>query len=335
MTKRIEFIDLAKGICILLVIQIHVYGNTSVDFFNVMSLFRMPLYFVLSGLFFKTYDGFYSLFKKKTNKLLIPFFFVFIVTILPLHVFFDYVIGNEHFSINNLFFEEYGRLYHSINGAVWFLLCLFQINMYFYFIIMLSRGNNYLIILLSCICGLVGYSINASNCYLPLWIDSSLTALPFFVFGYEIRKYTNVLENNYSVNDTVMIFISLIILIIVYCICGGADIFIGFDDNHFKINILGLYMGGISGTMCILMVAKYLKTLPVVSYIGRYSIIVLCTHLLYIFFARNLFYQLHIPQEDVVINTLLFIAVVVISIPTIAFVKRYLPYWFAQKDLWK
>ena len=67
MANRIEFIDLAKGICILLVVQIHVYGDTSVDVFKMMSLFRMPLYFVLSGLFFKTYDGFFSLFKKKTS----------------------------------------------------------------------------------------------------------------------------------------------------------------------------------------------------------------------------------------------------------------------------
>lgn len=335
MTNRIEFIDLAKGICILLVVQIHVYGDTSVDVFKMMSLFRMPLYFVLSGLFFKTYDGFFSLFKKKTNKLLIPFLFVFVFTIIPLHVFFDYIIGNKCFSLNDLFFEEYGRLYHGINGAVWFLLCLFQINLYFYLIVVISKNNNCLIILLSCLIGSIGYYIDYYNYYLPLWIDSSLTALPFFVFGYEIRKFTNILENEFSLRNVFVLVISLFILISVYCICGGTDFFIGFDDNHFKINILGLYVGGVSGTMCILMVAKYFKKLPIVSYIGRYSIIVLSTHLLFIFLARNLFYQLKIDQEDVIINTILFVVIVLLSIPTIVFVKKYLPYWFAQKDLWK
>lgn len=53
MKKRIEFIDLAKGICILLVVQIHVYGDTSYTFFNAMTIFRMPLYFFLSGIFLK------------------------------------------------------------------------------------------------------------------------------------------------------------------------------------------------------------------------------------------------------------------------------------------
>jgi fucose 4-O-acetylase-like acetyltransferase len=335
MKQRIDFIDLAKGICILLVVQIHVYGDTSVVFFKMMSLFRMPLYFVLSGLFFKTYEGFFPLFKKKTNKLLVPFFFVFFITILPLHFIFDYVIGDKLFTLDDLLFEEYGRLYHSINGAVWFLFCLFQINLYFYFIVVYSRLNNFYIILFSCISGLIGYSADANNYYFPLWIDSSLTALPFFVFGYEIRRYTNILHNEFSIIDIIIFLISLIILVGVYSICGGKDIFIGFDDNHYRINILGLYLGGISGTMCILMVAKYLNRLPIVSYIGRYSIIILSTHLLYIFFARNLFFQLNISQDDVVINTMLFVVVVIISIPTISFARKYLPYCFAQKDLWK
>ena len=334
MANRIEFIDLAKGICILLVVQIHVYGDTSVDIFKMMSLFRMPLYFILSGLFFKTYDGFFPLFKKKTNKLLIPFFFVFIFTILPLHILFDYVIGDDSFSFNSLLFEEYGRLYHSINGAVWFLLCLFQINLFFYVIVIAFQKNNYLIILSCCLLGCIGYYIDLNNCYLPFWIDSSLTALPFFAFGYEIRMYTNLLGNVFSVKDIILFVFSLFVLILVYLICGGKDIFIGFDDNHYKISIYGLYIGGVSGTICILMMAKYLKKLPIVSYIGRYSIIVLSTHLLYIFFARNLFYQLNIPQERFIVNTILFVVVVIISIPTIAILRKYLPYCFAQKDLW-
>jgi len=334
MKQRIDFIDLAKGICILLVVQIHVYGDTSLGLFKMMSLFRMPLYFILSGLFFKTYGGFFLLFKKKTNKLLIPFFVVFIFTIVPLHILFDYILGNESFSLNGLLFEEYGRLYHSINGAVWFLLCLFQINVFFYAIVLISQKNNYLILLLSSTIGLIGYSIDSGNYYLPLWIDSSLTALPFFVFGYEIRMYTSILENDFSIKDVFLFTFFLLVLVFVYYICGESDIFVGYDDNHYIINALGLYLGGISGTMCILTIAKYLKKLPVISYIGKYSIIVLSTHLLFILFARNVFHQFNIPQDNAVVNTLLFFVVVVLSIPTISFVRRYLPYCFAQKDLW-
>ncbi len=59
---RIEFIDLAKGVCILLVVIVHVIPelDTPLEF---LACLRMPLYFCLSGLFFKDYflkrcDGF-------------------------------------------------------------------------------------------------------------------------------------------------------------------------------------------------------------------------------------------------------------------------------------
>ena len=66
MMKRIEWIDTAKGICIFLVVINHlclysgVLSNGSCSLIRVndfLSSFRMPLYFFLSGLFFKTYGG--------------------------------------------------------------------------------------------------------------------------------------------------------------------------------------------------------------------------------------------------------------------------------------
>ena len=84
MPQRIEFIDLAKGFCISLVVLWHVLGLAlSSDAIMIMFFFRMPLYFILSGLFFKTYDGLFPFIKKKTNKLLIPFLFIFLVIIIP------------------------------------------------------------------------------------------------------------------------------------------------------------------------------------------------------------------------------------------------------------
>ena len=51
-TKRIEFVDLTKGFCICLVVILHVFGESAGNTFNTLNLFMMPLYFILSGLFF-------------------------------------------------------------------------------------------------------------------------------------------------------------------------------------------------------------------------------------------------------------------------------------------
>lgn len=52
---RIEFIDLAKGICIILVVMVHSDLPFSVPNFQAL---RMPLYFVLSGLFSDIMEAF-------------------------------------------------------------------------------------------------------------------------------------------------------------------------------------------------------------------------------------------------------------------------------------
>lgn len=59
---RIEFIDLAKGICIILVVIFHF--DVDIPLLRPM---RMPLYFILSGLFFKDYGGFINFLTKKNE----------------------------------------------------------------------------------------------------------------------------------------------------------------------------------------------------------------------------------------------------------------------------
>ena len=71
--QRIEYIDIAKGICIILVVYAHI-DTTILDykigiFFD---SFRMPLYFFLSGLFFKQYSGIFEFTIKKINNLIVP-----------------------------------------------------------------------------------------------------------------------------------------------------------------------------------------------------------------------------------------------------------------------
>lgn len=54
MKQRIEYIDLMKGVCITLVVMFHsgiTFHDNLID--PMLRVFRMPLYFFLSGLFFQ------------------------------------------------------------------------------------------------------------------------------------------------------------------------------------------------------------------------------------------------------------------------------------------
>ena len=335
MAQRIDFIDLAKGICISLVVLLHVFGDLSGGVIQLMNLFRMPLYFVLSGLFFKTYDGLFPFIKKKTNKLLIPFFSTFIIIVLPTTFLLNELEGRTT-TYSNLFWGGPGKLNLGIDGAIWFLLCLFVVNIYFYLIFLLTKKNLVGITILSFVCGFIGYVMSLYGLFLPMWMDSALTAMPFFLFGYLLRCYSKVLYSSLSKNDVLLAIASLVILVSVFMYdeCRGESVIV-YGENIFNIPFWSLYVGGVSGTYLILIIAKYFGHLPLLSYIGRYSIVVLLTHLLYLFVIRNVLYQLDVPQNGMLLNLIIFVLIMLLSVPTISFCVKCLPYWFAQKDIWK
>ena len=118
--KRIEFIDLAKGVCILLVIMMHT--DVNVDFPGLQGM-RMPLYFILSGLFFKDYGGFLNLLVKKANKILIPFLFFYLASYSIFYLIgwlSPDIIKSKATGISDLFTQR-----QLFNGPIWFLLALF------------------------------------------------------------------------------------------------------------------------------------------------------------------------------------------------------------------
>ena len=71
MKQRIEFIDLAKGICMSLVVYSHVYLGDHPKLGEFQDYISLPLFFSLSGLLFKTYNDYMDFCINKINKLII------------------------------------------------------------------------------------------------------------------------------------------------------------------------------------------------------------------------------------------------------------------------
>lgn len=332
--QRIQFIDLAKGICISIVVLYHVYGDLSNDAINMMTLFRMPLYFVLSGLFFKPYDNLWSFIKKKTNKLLIPFLLCYLFFNLPVSFLVELKAGT--FTHISLFLCEDGfRPNLGINKAIWFLFCLYIVNILFYLIYITSK-NIICRIVLAFTCGVTGWYLGYSHISLYLWFDTALTALPFFVMGYVMRHYGDILYKKMSAIDYAMIGLCLTLLIgIYYYNKAHNEVIDNFIYNEYNVGVLTVYLGGLVGTYMVLLLSKAFTYIPVLSYIGRYSIVVLITHQAYRFFIRNILYQLDLPQESALLNLGVFIFLMLIELPTIKYGIKYLPVCFAQKDIWK
>lgn len=341
---RIEYIDFAKGICIIMVVLYHVakYYETTFLINSFFKLIRMPLYFFLSGVFFKSYGGLFDFIKRKTNKLFIPFAFWYVlisvgISLLMYYAFSITLDRAEDFTfwgaLTAFWYKE-----DFPNSAIWFLLCLFYVNLLFYVVYLLAsqikkkEKQSLVVFVLSMVVGGIGLSFWRYNINLPAFIDSAFSSLPFFCFGYLVKNHTKILENNRFDKYLLLISIMLFVFVGIVALLFGEGYSLKY--NHFTVkSAIIAYPCGLLGTLGVILFSKKIKRIPVVSMYGRYSIMILVTHKFLFEMYAILFRSLNI---NVSIAVYLNLAITLLSyLLLIPFMKKYMPHVTAQKDVIK
>lgn len=205
MSKRIEYIDIARGIGILLVVMGHNdFSLVSPFAYKLIYSFHMPLFFFLSGYFINTTIGFWDFFKKRFNSLLKPYLFT-----LFLIYFVSISFGKMGFEMAMI------RIVKSLYGTgryidwvqLWFLPHLFVVSLYaFVFYALMRRVDNryvrwavlLLILAVSSLFLQSFYPFQVSvlgKSYelwgLPFSLDLVLLSGFFFILGSETRQITS------------------------------------------------------------------------------------------------------------------------------------------------
>ena len=203
MSNRIVFIDIAKGIGILLVVLAHNDLQAFAPFLHqFIYAFHMPLFFFLSGMFFKPEIGFFELLKKRFDSLLKPYFFsIFLIYFFA--VFFD----NTGFPVVALRISKalYANGFFLDWVAMWFLPALFTMNLaafgfYLLFRRFTSPWPRWIGLVLMQVVGVltldtfvpVNLPLLGEVNGLPFSIDLALVGGFFFILGREV--YRNVPE---------------------------------------------------------------------------------------------------------------------------------------------
>ncbi|MCQ2376222.1 MAG: acyltransferase family protein [Salinivirgaceae bacterium] len=318
--KRIEFIDLAKGVCIILVVLLHM-GLPIDEHVPLLQNLRMPLYFILSGLFFKTYGGFAQLCKKKINKILIPFVFFYVASygiFYMLITFAPSLSNSEATGILDIFTQR-----TTFNNPIWFLLCLFWCNLLFCAISVTTKEEWQRTIAVITI-GASGYLLNRCNVQIYGCIDCAFSSLPMFYVGYMLNK-TKLLYSNKFDKYTPLFAAAILCLALLLVNIWPSRI--NYQTNEYFGNIIIAYSTSILVVLSTLLICKIIKHLPIISYFGRYSIIVLCTHEMIRKFVK--------PVLGILTDNVYVLAVVVLTIclAIIPLCIRFLPHVTAQKDV--
>ena len=213
--QRIEFIDLTKGLCIMLVVMMHVGGVfDSLATGPVLSSFTMPLYFFVSGLFFKSYEGFAGFLARKADKLLVPFLIFYLGAFLLMYGISKAVPGTFRLPVrwSELLLVFRGHELIRFNPPIWFLIALFNCNILFYLVHYLRRKHIPTMFAVTLLVGATGFWLGKQRIELPFYIDVAMTALPFYFAGFWIRRYNFFLFPHHRFDKLIPLFILLGVL---------------------------------------------------------------------------------------------------------------------------
>lgn len=325
--KRIEYFDLMKGICIALVVISHCYEELDIrveneHLWSMLEHLRMPLYFFLSGMFFKEYSCFLDFLVRKTNKLIIPLLFFIVITVFPKlitgDVACDIIAIKKHFT----WYLKYG-------GYLWFLRTLFIANiLYYVYNKVVGDRNMYVRIGLLAMLTAVGWCVNS---FMPIEgtfrtdyayvtaVVTSLMVMPFFFVAQLARKWlTSVGE----INKKMLIPVFVLSLAICYFSAHGGVYLVNAKVEN---NLFLFYLGAFSAIVCVWCVSVAINRLVYFSYIGRYSIIVYLTHVPILGLME---------EYGVTNNVYVLMSIVLALMPAMVwFFKTLFPAFVAQRDI--
>ncbi|MDC0609983.1 acyltransferase family protein [Vibrio sp.] len=283
LNDRIKYIDIAKGITIILVVMFH--SHVKSFFPNITAavfIFLMPLFFFLSGVFFSTRLDFFSFVVKKVDSLLKPYIIVGIVVIVLYCV-----IGN--YSKDFMLGLLYGNGGTLIWVPMWFLTHLFLISCFSYFLFQIpifekSTGINAFIIFIALfIFGYILFTyINShfpedfesfKDVGLPFSLDLLCMTTSYFILGRMTRNSVLVFRPHMAI--TVLFLIAFILLNIYY------EPQMDFNERVFH-NIPIALVCSLMGIYLTLVVSFYVSKLRLVAmlfaYVGQSSLYILIFH---------------------------------------------------------
>ena len=330
--QRIAYIDFMKCLCIMLIVMYHIdhefFNYLAPNLNNALQAFRLPMYYFISGIFFKLYEGFTDFTRRKVNNILVPFVFFIVLNFVVKcgEALFRVVIGADPIDVSLMMLvEPFFQRTWLWTAPLWFLLSLFWVNILFY---ALQRWIKPLwaLLLATVALSIAGYVLAAHKIQLPLMMDTSLVALPFFVLGWGLNRLRALEPSRWDRYGVLALLLSAI----------PIYLYSDFLNLHYQIlpQYWKLYLLPFLAILSLFWACKSLSRVPLMCHYGQYSLIILGTHP--IFFLQLRFLFTHYGFEPGVPLTLMvFVLTMLLELPMIWLLKTYFPRFVAQKPFFK
>ena len=315
--ERLTYLDVAKGIGILLVVIGHVYAfnRQIVDRFFVIWLysFHMPLFFIISGMLiaYKDEKDIWKFVKKRIKGILIPYVFFSIFSIIV------FAIVND-FS-REIFVQNVKATICGVGiDTLWFLPALFFGEVIFFVLRNLLK-NKYVICIISAIIYTLGNFMMKDYGLICLFLGRICIAVGFIMIG------------NYTMNlirKRNMPWYGLIVIAILSAILTKINGLVDLNNLVFNNHILYL-INSLIGTYLILEISKLID-IDEITYWGRNTLIVMATHLNIIYIVFNKILGIH--SFGYVTGMIVFVLLLAVEKIIIYVINRYMPFLMGRKQ---
>lgn len=285
MASRVGYVDIAKGIGITLVVMGHNdFALISPFAHKLIYSFHMPMFFFMSGMFFKPDIGFWTFVRQRFNRVLRPFLFM-ILFIFFMSISFSKVSILE--ASRRLVKAMYGSGQYLDWVQLWFLPHLFVVSIFAYLFVRAIRQPllfqlRWALLVVLLVIGVLNitlfypFELNLSGkdftLYgLPFSLDLVLISGFFFILAYELNqtRYASFLESLWT-----LLIAALTLIFLVWYFPAKIDFNIRWFDS-LPINAIEALLG----ILFILALSKQLERVGWLSalfrYIGQASLIIL------------------------------------------------------------
>ena len=272
--KRNNIIDILKGIAILLVVFGHIcWEGISHEY---LWGFHMAIFFFASGIFFSTEkynNSFKNFFKAKIKGLIFPYVIFYLLTYVYWVLIESRFRGGDLSRADQflgLFYGTYNVNYNDFNGALWFLPCLFTMNIFYWFVNKIK--NNAARIATVCTLYLVFFYLNTYLSPLPFGMFAAGISLIFFEAG---RLYRPYLSKNYPTYGYV---IAMCIAIAVQVLLHGKALSAWRVNEGPSDNPLYSLMLPVAGIVLYTALSTIIKKNRLLEWFGKNSLIIFAFH---------------------------------------------------------
>ena len=209
--KRIEYIDHLRGLALIGVVWFHTAHPDFIEF-----SWRIPLFFLISGIFFRPYEP-KVFFKKKINQLIVPTIFFYLVYCL----FYICLWAGKHHGLAGFDYKVLLGIFGLYSGSesfpmnqpLWFIFALLDIQLVLYALLRLT-SNKWILVLVALAITIAGVN-GLYKLPTPFMISRSTPYFIYFTLGYVLgMPLLGIIDKGSGRNYWILLAVSVVTFLV-------------------------------------------------------------------------------------------------------------------------